>query len=446
MKVYLCLITIIIQIWFLPAIFLIQNAQAATSDIAATRQQLEQQLKDIENQIAQYQKQLTSIKGQKNTLTNKIKQLKTQQAALQLQVKETSLKLDSLEEQMMQTQAAITTIANQNQMLQIQLSDVIRQIYFFDQKSLLYNVIMSNSLADIFNEIQNYQQLISNLHSIFVQVKETNNQLQEQSQSLNDQWEESQNLLSIKVLQQKQLAGSVGEQNALLSQTKGKESSYQNMLKSSQKQATEIKNRIYQLFNVGKQITFGQAVEIAQWVSGQTSVPTAFLLAILTQESNLGQNVGTCNRAGDPAEKSWKVIMKPERDQQPFLTITKELGLDPDTTPVSCPMRDKSGKQIGWGGAMGPAQFIPSTWMGYKNKVSALTGKSPASPWDIRDAFLAAAILLKANGASSARQSQWNAAMRYFSGSTNPAYSFYGDNVLVLADKYQDDIDKLNNQ
>jgi len=34
---------------------------------------------------------------------------------------------------------------------------------------------------------------------------------------------------------------------------------------------------------------------------------------------------------------------------------------------------------------MGPAQFIPSTWMGYKDKVAALTGKNPPNPWDIRD-------------------------------------------------------------
>jgi hypothetical protein len=34
--------------------------------------------------------------------------------------------------------------------------------------------------------------------------------------------------------------------------------------------------------------------------------------------------------------------------------------------------------------------------------------------------------------------------MRYFSGSTNPAYSFYGDNVVARADKYQADIDEMN--
>ena len=135
--------------------------------------------------------------------------------------------------------------------------------------------------------------------------------------------------------------------------------------------------------------------------------------------------------------------MKPDRDQEPFIAITKELGRDPDITPVSCPMRDKKGKRVGWGGAMGPAQFIPSTWMGYKAKVSTITGKSPADPWDIRDAFMAAALLLKNNGADSTKDGQWKAAMRYFSGGTNTKYRFYGDNVLTLTAKYEQDIKDL---
>jgi membrane-bound lytic murein transglycosylase B len=171
-------------------------------------------------------------------------------------------------------------------------------------------------------------------------------------------------------------------------------------------------------------------------------VPAAFLLAILTQESNLGKNVGTCNRPGDPPEKSWKVVMKPTRDQEPFKTITSELGRDPDITPVSCPMKNKDGSQMGWGGAMGPAQFIPSTWMGYRARVAAITGKA-ADPWDIRDAFVAAALLLKSNGADETRDGQWKAAMRYFSGGTNTRYRFYGDNVLATTAKYEQDIKDL---
>ena len=79
--------------------------------------------------------------------------------------------------------------------------------------------------------------------------------------------------------------------------------------------------------------------------------------------------------------------------------------------------------------------------MGYKDQVTAISGKL-ANPWDIRDAFLAAAIKLQTGGAGSV-DGEWAAAMRYFSGSTNPKYRFYGDNVVATAKQYQSDIDQL---
>jgi membrane-bound lytic murein transglycosylase B len=196
----------------------------------------------------------------------------------------------------------------------------------------------------------------------------------------------------------------------------------------------QIRTRTYQLRDLSKQTTFDTAYQIASWVSGQTGVRPAFLLAVLTQESSLGQNVGTCN---------WRAVMKPDRDQQPFLQIMRELAMDPDATPVSCPMRDKSGKQIGWGGAMGPAQFLPSTWLEYRARIMAVTGKATANPWDIRDAFVAAALKLRADGADGTPIGEWSAAMRYFSGGTDPRYSLYGNTVQALANVYQADIDQL---
>ncbi len=404
--------------------------------------QLQQQLQALETQINQFEKELVNIKGQKNTLQNKIDQLKKQQAALSLRVKATTLQMNEMAQQISNTQALINRNQARASVLASQIGEHLRFIEQHDHHSLLFLFLSEHTLFDFLAEMQKYKHLSVSLTSILSQTKHVNEDLATDKKQLNEQQDSVQQLLTIQQLQQQQLNGSASEQSALLKKTKGKEKNYQASLLDSKKQAAQIRTRLYQLLDVGKQITFGQAVDIAKWVSAQTGVRASFVLAILTQESNLGRNVGTCNRPGDPASKSWKVIMKPERDQTPFKLITSELGLDPDTTAVSCPMRDKKGKQIGWGGAMGPAQFIPSTWMGYKDKVTAVTGKR-ANPWDIRDAFLASAMKLGAGGATSV-SGEWAAAMKYFSGSTNPRFRFYGDNVVSLAEQYQKDMDELS--
>jgi peptidoglycan hydrolase CwlO-like protein len=403
--------------------------------------QLEQQLKEIESQIAQYQQQLSQIQGQKNTLQNKVNQLKKQQASLNLQIQATNLQLTALAQQLILTQTTIDQNVAKTKQLKTQTAEFIRLAYQQDDYSLLYILLSQNNLSDIVSELENYSQVSDSLRALLNQIKDANVQLEQQQEVFTQPQEDTNNLRSIQNLQQQQLSGAANQQKSLLAETKGQESTYQNIITDTQKQANAIRSRLYQLLGISTQITFGQAVTIAQWAGSQTGVRASFLLAILTQESNLGKNVGTCNRPGDPPEKSWKVIMKPDRDQTPFAQITADLGMDPDTTPVSCPMRDSRGKRVGWGGAMGPAQFIPSTWMGYKDKVAALTGKT-ANPWDIRDAFLAAAIKLKAGGAGTV-DGEWAAAMRYFSGGTNTKYRFYGDNVVAMAAQYQNDINNL---
>jgi len=98
---------------------------------------------------------------------------------------------------------------------------------------------------------------------------------------------------------------------------------------------------------------------------------------------------------------------------------------------------------FGWGGAMGPAQFIPSTWMLYRDRIKEITG-TPADPWNIRDAFLAAGLYLSDYGAArQTRTAEWKAAMIYFSGTTNKKYRFYGDSVMRIASQYEKDIEEI---
>ncbi len=403
---------------------------------------LEQQLKDIQAQIDTYTKELGQTVTQKKTLMNKIKQLQTKQKALALQIKQTALELSAVEFKIGETQKKIKANLLMEKELHLEVSDTLRKMNEIDN-NIIVALITARGFSNFLDQLHEYTTLSVALDNFRASTKVVRVKREKAVKQLEAQKTEVAGLLQIKSIQQQSLASSLGEQKGLLEETKGLESNYQTILADSKKRAAEIRNRIYELFDTGKQITFGQAVETAKFVANLTGIRPAFLLAILTQESNLGKNVGTCNRVGDPPEKGWRVIMKPDRDQVPFQSITKELNFDTDKTPVSCPMRDKNGKQIGWGGAMGPAQFIPSTWMGYRAKVSSLTGKGTSNPWDIRDSFIAAAIKLVADGADGTDGGDWKAAMRYFSGSTNIRFRFYGDNVINTTNQYLQDIADL---
>ena len=185
-------------------------------------------------------------------------------------------------------------------------------------------------------------------------------------------------------------------------------------------------------------------------VSAKTGVRPAFLIAIFQQESGIGKNQGSCYlrnqktgagvgvRTGSVIQK----VMNPSRDVPPFLTVTRGLGRDPFNTLVSCP------QEIGWGGAMGAAQFIPSTWVLYRDMVAKALEVDIADPWRARDAFMAAGFLLKDNGARSGSYSaERDAACKYFSGSKcskSRLVATYGDQVMKNAESAQALIDQLN--
>jgi membrane-bound lytic murein transglycosylase B len=97
---------------------------------------------------------------------------------------------------------------------------------------------------------------------------------------------------------------------------------------------------------------------------------------------------------------------------------------------------------------MGPAQFIASTWNILKSRIASALGTGVANPWSPKDAITASAIYLGDLGASTqGYTAERNAACRYYSGrkcdNKKPSNSFYGNSVMSLASKIQDDIDYL---
>jgi membrane-bound lytic murein transglycosylase B len=276
--------------------------------------------------------------------------------------------------------------------------------------------------------------------------------LEDQKEDLDEEKEDLENMVEIQTVQKQQNAQTKEEQEHYLEIT---EQEYQKYLAEKQEvdqKASEIRARIFELIGVPEAPTFGEAYEIAKHVETITGVRPAFLLAVLTQESNIGKNVGQCylknsqTGAGETIRtgRILSRVMKPTRDVQPFLIITKELGRDPYYTPVSCPM------SYGWGGAMGPAQFIPSTWMIYRDRLKDIMGK-PADPWNIKDSFLASALYLSDYGAAKQTYNgEFNAALSYFAGPSwyKSRYADvyrrdYGYPVMAITKAYESDIAKI---
>jgi membrane-bound lytic murein transglycosylase B len=175
-------------------------------------------------------------------------------------------------------------------------------------------------------------------------------------------------------------------------------------------------------------------------------VAPAFLLAIITQESNLGTDSGSCyvtdfsTGAGVSSKsgKSFAKVMHPTRDIPPFLNITKSLGMDSTKTLVSCPIGG-----YGYGGAMGPAQFIPSTWVGIEDEVASALGIVTPDPWQPKDALMASAIFLEQLGAAGGSYSaEMKAACKYYG--TGGSSCSYGKSVMARVASIQKNINLIS--
>ncbi len=225
-----------------------------------------------------------------------------------------------------------------------------------------------------------------------------------------------------------------------------------------QAKAAAIRAALFKLRDT-QGVSFGDALAFANAASAKTGVRPALILAILTQESDLGKNQGSClmtdSATGDGVGKNsgtpFEKVMKAPRDTEPFLKITARLGLDWKTQAISCPPGYTWTANRGFGGGMGPAQFIPSTWELFKSRIGAAVGVSPdqADPWNPQHAFTATAIYMKDLGAGAGTFSaERNAACKYYSGSScqpgrKPSNVFYGDQVMQTADSIQANIDFL---
>ena len=394
------------------------------------RARLEQELAVIEQDIVQKRGVLSEKQKERTSLERDIAILDNQIAIAQQQIKHRDLTLSKIHDDIGDKQVAITELDKKVSRSATSLAQILRRTREIDDISLT-ELILSGSITDFFKDIDDFERVERALDVSFDEMAVLRDDLSARKQTLESRQSEEEQLRRLQVLERQAIEKKEKEKQQILTVTKGEEKTYQTLIADRERQAAQIRSALFGLRD-STAISFGVAYQYAKEASVLTNVRPAVILGILREESNLGENVGTGN---------WKVDMHPTRDQPVFAELMKELGLNPDTMPVS------KKPSYGWGGAMGPAQFIPSTWVLYKDRIARISGENPPSPWTARTAIFASALLMADNGADAGtRAAERLAALRYFAGWANArkaAYAFYGDDVMSFADRYQKDIDIL---
>ena len=373
-----------------------------------------------------YQSDLSEVRERKGTLESELRYLRGKISGLNTQITQSNLIVENLKLQLQDTETSIELTERRINDYRIQLADVIQTVYEEERKSILGIIFSGGSISSGFRGIVALETLGTQVRDLLDGAEKLENYLAGQHVSMEEEKVGIEREVVYQDYQRGNLQSTKNTKDVLLTKTKGQEDLYQEELAKVQKEAEakvgELKSKLFNLFDASREITEYEAIEIAGWAADKTGIQPAFLLAVIEQESALGNNVGQCYltnlKTGDGVDvwgNKRPEIMKAKprtwennANTNDFLAITEQLGLDWKDTPVSCPA------SYGYGGAMGPAQFIPSTWMLYKRKVEQSLGGGFASPWVPEHAFLAAALYLVDLGADGTWRGQYNAAAKYY--------------------------------
>ncbi len=425
------------------------NAQSATNPNLTPEQEaaLRTQLAEIEKEIQEQQAILGQKQGEAVSITRDIAILDAKIKEAQLKIKAHNIAIQQLGKDITVKAKTIDTLEEHIQNGQDSLSEILDKTHQFDSYTLPEVLLAKRNISDFFVDVDSYGSVQESLKQFFTQVRQAKADTESQKEQLNQKRNQE---IDTKVDVQKEEAKiqkNEGDKKYLLGLNKQQQKNYQSVIADKQAKAAQIKNALFALRDSAS-IKFGDAVAFAREAGGKTGVDPAFLLAIITQESNLGENVGSCYLTDTTSGSGIRIssgatvanVMKPSRDVQPFLNITKALGRDPFKTRVSCPF------QVGYGGAMGPSQFIPSTWVLFQDRITSALGKAASDPWNPEDAFMASAMYLSDLGANAQTYTaERNAACKYYSGkSCSGSNTFYGNQVLAKKSSIQGNIDVID--
>lgn len=264
---------------------------------------------------------------------------------------------------------------------------------------------------------ENFDQMLSikeKLLTVAEEVRKDKDETETVKKELAEKKEDHEVLLVAKQAEKNEIVGEINEAKLTIAQLQSK----LNKLRSTLSKF------------LGSSYTMDDVIEAVKFAEKKTNVRKEFLFAVLDKETDLGRFTGGC---------TYKNSKMGDKNAEIFKNICDDLGYDYKKMKVSCPL------SYGIGGAMGVAQFMPTTWAGqdgksgYAPKISSLTNSDPADPWNLKDGIMGMALYLKNRGGDK-KSGEKTAAAAYYCGSRleRTVCQNYANTVISWSKGYDD--------
>ena len=367
--------------------------------------------------ISNLEDKLSKEKKEKAALEKELSKIQGSVSATQAEIGKVQKMIQDVENNISRKESEIAALEDKNILQKEVLKKIMQQLYYAKKDSGIGVVLASGDFAEILGANDNLLSLQEKVLDVAEEIAQSKEKIAEEKNQLANSKDDHEKLLEVKAKQKQELIADkvdteedIEKQDATIGQLQDK--------------LNKLKGDLSNL--LGQSISTDDIVEAAGIAAKATGVRKDFILGELVVETDLGRFTGGC---------TYKNTRMKAADKTAFQAIMKELGYDVNKKKISC------SPGYGYGGAMGVAQFMPTTWLGYKSKIASATGHNPPDPWNIADGVVGMAIKL-ANAGATSKSGEKLASKKYYCGGPSSPYwktkcETYAKNVQYWADNYE---------
>ncbi len=217
------------------------------SDLAAQKQQKQNELAELNRQIDAYNDQIAVKRKQTASLSNEIALYNIEIKSTELQIQATNTNIDNTGIQITQTKQQIQERTIQMDQEKKILSELLLTLHEYDATSSLQISLGSDNFSDFMDQIQYTESVQEKVFSLLQQIKQIKEKLEQDEKELEINLEKLNQLNEQLQKTESTLNDQKSSKTALLTQTKGQESQYQKLLSLTQAEQAKINNEIYEL-------------------------------------------------------------------------------------------------------------------------------------------------------------------------------------------------------